>query len=520
MKHTFLALSALFISLLCAAQNEQAQKLVEKEKYNDAIAIYKALLKSDGKRAAEHNYYLGDIYWRKSKKDSAKYYFMEGVKADETNPLNYVGIGKVTSTSNPAEATRSFDKAIQMTNNKDSRVLNAIAEYYILEADRKEISKAINHLKKSIENEPKNLYSWMLLGDAYGKEGDGSKQVEAYNKASTLTQPTPLLKMKYGKMYTAVRNFDLSVKHYKEGLAIDSTYGPIYQELGDLYSKFKKYDLSIEYYKKYLKYIDINQDVEYRYASFLFLNKNYKEALTLLNTLEAKKYDNVYMYRLKGISNYELGNYDQAQKDIETFLMKTDIEKQMAIDYEYYGKVFLKKGMDSLAIQNLQLAVERDTSRTDLFGDIGAYYYGKEKYPEAIRYMRKQAALNQEDPQALLNLGKAYYYSKQYVSADSCFEKLTVLKPTIYIGYLFRARVQAALDPETKEGAAKTYYEKVIELCTPNVSKYKSELIEANEYIGYYYIVHRDKEKSDAAWNTILKLDPGNKKASEGLKMK
>ncbi|MBC7450650.1 MAG: tetratricopeptide repeat protein [Cytophagales bacterium] len=520
MKHTLLLLTALFISLITSAQNEQAQKLVEKEKYNAAATVYKSLLKSDPKRSADYYYYLGDICWRKEKNDSAQYYFMEGVKADETNALNYVGIGKAIMKKNPAEGQRSFDKALQMTNSKDSKVLNAIGEYYILFADKKEIAKAVTYLLKSTDNEPKDVYAWMFLGDAYGKQGDGSKQVEAYNRASILFHSVPLLKMKFGKLYTAARNFDLSVKYYKEGLASDSTYGPIYRELGELYSKFKKYDLSIQNYKKYLTYIDVTPDVEYRYATFLFLSKDYKETMSVLNSLEAKKYDNIYLYRLRGISNYELGNYDQAQKDIETFLSKTDTKQQLSMDYEYYGKTLLKKGQDSLAIQSLQQAVVIDTSRVDLYGEIGSYYYSKGKYPEAIKYIGKQVALNKNDAQALLNLGKSYYYAKIYAPADSCFEKLTVLKPTIPLGYLFRARVQAALDPETKTGAAKPYYEKVIELCNTNPTKYKNELIEANEFIGYYYIVNRDKVKSDAAWSTILKLDPGNKKATEGLKMK
>ena len=520
MKYIFV----LFLNLLfvCGtfAQNDQAQSLVEKECYNKAAAIYKSLLKTDAKKAATYYYYLGDIYWRKEKNDSAKYYFMEGVKNDETNALNYVGIGKVMMEKNSVEGLRSFNKALQMTKENDVTILNAIAEFYILKPPKDSLVRAIKYLQKATEEEPKNSYSWMFLGDAYGRHGEGTKQVECYNKADALFHPQALLKMKYGKLYTAARNFDLSVKYYKEGLALDSTYGPIYHELGELYSKFKKYDLSIQNYQLYLKYIDYNTDVEYRYASFLFFNKDYKDALVELTKLEEQKYDNVFLYRLKGISDYETGNYDQAQKDLDIFFKKADPKIYKAMDYEYYGKTLLKKGQDSLAILSMEQAVKLDTSRVDLYGDIGSYYYSKGNYPQAIAYMSKQAALTPNDAQIFLNTGKAYYYSQNYPMADSCFAKVISLKPNNHLGYLFRARVSSSMDPETKQGLAKPYYDKVVEICSANTAKYKTELIEAYEYTGYYYIVNRDKVKSDAAWNKILQLDPTNKKAADGLKIK
>ncbi len=520
MKHVMIFISVLLSSFVGFAQNDQAQKYVEKEMYNSATAIYQGLLKSNSKKASEYDYYLGDICWRKEKLDSAKYYFMEGIKADETYPLNYVGVGIVSMKTNTTEGQKSFEKAIQMTAQKNAQVLNAIAEYYILEGEKTDMPKAIELLKKSTELESKNASGWMLLGDAYGRQAEGSKQAESYSKAAALFHSIPLLKMKYGKMYTAARNFDLSVKYYNEGLAVDSTYGPIYRELGDLYNRFKKYDLAIANYQKYLKYIDRNDDVEFKYAGFLFKNNNYKDALAVFNSLEAKKYSSPYLYNRRAICYYELGNLDLAQKDIETYFKKVDATKAKAADYEYYGKILLKKGQDSLAIMQFQSAVERDTARLDLYGDIGSYYYNKGNFPMAIRYMSKEITPSTKDPKVFFELGQAYYYNKEYTKADSTFIRVIDLKPSVYLGYLWRARANAAQDPETKAGLAKPYYEKLIEICTPNSAKYKAELIEANEYIAYYYTINRDKVKADAAWQNILALDPSNKKAIDGLKMK
>ncbi|ABG59278.1 TPR repeat-containing protein [Cytophaga hutchinsonii ATCC 33406] len=488
--------------------------------YNSATVIYQNLLKSTPKKASEYYYYLGDICWRKEKTDSAKYYFMEGIKTDETYAMNYVGIGIITMKSNATEGQRSFDKALQMTSQKNSQVLNAIGEYYILEADKAELPKGIALLKKSTEIDAKNAMSWILLGDAYGKQAEGSKQAESYGKAANLFHSVPLLKMKYGKMYAAARNKDLSIKYYNEGLAADPTYGPIYRELGDLYNRFRQYDLAIQNYKKYLTYIDSNDDVEFRYADFLFKNNNYAEAIEVFNKLEAKKYNSPYIYNRRAVCYYELAKYDLAQKDIETYFSKVNATKAKSADFEYYGKILMKKGQDSLAIQQYQAAVDRDTTRLDMYGQIGSYFYNKGNFPLAIQYMSKQIRPTTTDPKVFYELGQAYYYNKEYVKADSSFVKVLELKPNIYIGYLWRARANAAQDPDTKQGLAKPYYEKLIEVCAPGGAKYKDELIEANEYIAYYYTINRDKVKADAAWKNILALDPTNKKAIDGLKMK
>lgn len=521
MKHVIIFISALLFSFSLFAQEEQAQKYVEKEQYSNANTIYKNLLVSNNKKASDYYYYLGDICLRKDRNDSAKYFFMEGIKADETNALNYAGIGIVTMRSgNATEGQRSFDKALQLTSSKNAQVLNAIGEYYVLNATTAELPKGIALLKKSTEADPKNAMAWMLLGDAYARQGDGTKQIECYNKAGTLAHSVPLLKMKYGKLYTAVRNIDLSLKYYNDGLAADATYGPIYRELGDLYYRFKKYDLAIENYKKYVSYIDRNDDVEFKYAYFLIRNQNYAEALDVLNKLEKRKYDSPFLYNRRAVCYYELQKYDLAKADIETYFKKVNAQNTTSADYEYFGKILLKTGQDSLAITQLQYAVDRDTTRLDLYGEIGSYYYSKGNYAKAAQYMSKQVRPATKDAKIFYELGQAYFYNKEYAKADSSFTRLVEIKPNVYIGYLWRARAIAAQDPETKQGLAKPHYEKVIELCSANPAKYKDELIESNEYIGYYYTVNRDKAKADAAWNYVLGLDPTNTKAISGLKMK
>ena len=388
----FTSLLTVSISGWSVAQTEQAQLHVEKEQYNAASAIYKSLIKSDAKRAADYYYYLGDIAWRKDKKDSAKYFFMEGVKLDEINPLNYVGIGKLTMPTNKTEGNKSFEKALSLTSAKNQQVPEAIAEYYVLEGvDKNDYSKAVELLNKVTLADPKRVSAWILLGDAYSKLNDGTKQAEAYNRAQYLLGDikSPLLQLKFGKMYANVRNADLAVKYYNEGLAIDKTYGPLYRELGDLYSRYKKYDIAIENYNSYLKYIDYNQDVEFRYAYFLYQSKDYTKALEKVNALETAKYDNKQLIRLKAYILFESGNYEAAAKQFETLFATYQVKDLSAKDYELNGKTLLQLKKDEEAISQLKLAMQKDTTRLDICTDIANYYVKKRRLPSSYLLFNK-----------------------------------------------------------------------------------------------------------------------------------
>lgn len=86
---------------------------------------------------------------------------------------------------------------------------------------------------------------------------------------------------------------------------------------------------------------------------------------------------------------------------------------------------------------------------------------------------------------------------------------------------MWRARTNSAMDPETTEGLAKPYYEKVAEmLLAKNEPRYNSALIECYSYLGYYYLL-----KSDYPVSKSIGINSGYrthnataKKALDGIK--
>ena len=117
------------------------------------------------------------------------------------------------------------------------------------------------------------------------------------------------------------------------------------------------------------------------------------------------------------------------------------------------------------------------------------------------------------------NPAKADERMALYLKADSIFGDFSIRYPEHYMGYFWRARVNAILDPETETGLAKPYYEKVAEILEKtNNAERKKEMIEAYQYLGYYYYLKEDKSNSLIYFNKIIAIDPNNTVATEAIK--
>lgn len=198
-------------------------------------------------------------------------------------------------------------------------------------------------------------------------------------------------------------------------------------------------------------------------------------------------------------------------------------DKLEASDYKYYGDLLLKLKMDSLAVLNYQQSLTLNPNQADVASDIAENFFKRRKYPEAITAYEtlskvREGKLLSTD---LYRLGQAYYQTSQFDKADTTFTKFAELQSKITIGYIWLGRTRAQLDPDAKLDGAKTAYEKVIEIASPapDANNNKKDLIEAYEYIGFYYSQRDNLNEAKAAFEKVLTLDPNSAKAKEVLRL-
>lgn len=512
--------AALVISAAAFSQTlKDAIRLTENEQFEKASAEYKKLIQA-APTNGDNYFYYGENYFRNDDIDSAKLFYQKGAEINASNPLNYVGMGKVAWwKNNQSEAKKHFFKATTLAANKNATVLARIAEAYIT-ADAKNIEEAMKLLQQAMKIDPKNVEVLLLMGDAYLEQNDGSGAVKQYNKAIELDKNSAKGHVRLGKLWVRTKNYSEALKSFNEAIKVEANFAPAYRERAELYFRSGKYAEAVADYQKYL---DLNPEMSarIRYAQFRFLNKNYKEAIEEIQKIMVKDSSNVSLFRIMGYALYETKDYTSGVNYMNRFFTKANAKgsKILASDYEYLGKLQAETGQDSIGVLSLQKAIEVDTSRTDLYGEIGEIQFKKKKYKEAAENMEKKLASGKDiNINDYNRLGKSYYLTKEYVKADTAFSYVVRMQPKLPIGYLWRAKSNAQLDPDSKKGLAKPFYEQFIVIAQKDVEKNKKDLIEAYSYLGaYYLLVTKDYACAKAAWLKVKELDAANEKAKRAL---
>jgi tetratricopeptide (TPR) repeat protein len=548
MKKAIIISAGIFLANATFAQTLQdAIKKTDNERYAAAAADFRTLIAKEATKGDNYFYY-GENFLKNGDLDSANMFYQKGVEANATYPLNYVGLGKVLwHRGQSAEAKTQFFKAATLGANKNTEVMRKTAEAYI-NADNKNLDEAITLLNAAIKIEPKNAENHLLMGDALleKNQAEGGPAIKEYDKFTELNPTSPKGILRAGKLYQRARNYQLALDLYKKAEGIDATYAPAYREKAELYHLAGQKANAVEAYKKYLE-LNNSDEARERYAAFVFNNKQYADAISEIEKLQAAGNTNLYLDRYLGYSYAELGNktdtmaYKKGLNAIGKFFEKSSKVpnfKYVGTDYKYKGILLSKTGQDSLAVMEMEKAIVADPKMAnDILREISKAHMKGKKYNKAIETYEKLMA---GDPKNLsaqdwYEFGRAYYYNggakqrekkdaealEQFVKADTCFSKLTQVSPSYAIGYFWRGKANVQQDLKDEKGLAKPHYEKAISLVKPEEKMgVKQNLIEAYLYLGSHFAFSKEKDlnKAKEYFNLVKELDPANKAANDFFK--
>lgn len=515
MKHAKLSILLFFVasSAIMAQTLTDAIKLTTNEQFAKADAAFTSLIQFQPNNG-EIYFYYGENYFKNDNLEMAKKFYQKGVDVNATNPFCYIGLGKIQwYEGKQTEAKANFFKATTLAAGKNATVFIKIAEAYT-NADNKDIAEALNLLAQAAKLEPKSPAVYIAIGDAYLEQNDGTKAVDNYEKASVLDPKSVRAILRQGQVWNRAKNYNLAIDTYKKAKLIDSTFAPAYRELAEIYLRAGQYGNAAYNAKRYL---DLNNDCSTmgRYAGILYQAKNYKEAVT--SALEAQKCDptNIYLNRYLAFSQYEVGDYPNGLINSDAFFAKVTADiKVIPMDYEYHAKLLSKNGKDSLAIIDYKKAMELQPEKFELYGDIAATYLKMKKFPDAIAAYKTKMEKGKPNVNDTLAIGRAYYYSKDFMNADTSFTNVIKSQPTIPNGYLWRAKTNTQLDPQNAKWLAKPFYEQFIAKVKPeDTEKNKKDLIDAYTYLAAYYAKNNDCPNTILYFKKVLELDPANPQA-------
>lgn len=519
-----LGLSVVFISK--AADNKTGVYFYEAGMYGPAKLFFLKQLQSTEGNNAENHYYLGSSYLMLGKADSAAFYFEKGIKTDPSNPFNYVGKGMLSLKNDATVAERQFKEAEGMKGYRKNVALElAIARAYLYVRDENAVKTAIEKAKKYDATNPE---IYLVEGDMLMQEKQPGEACTCYDMAIYYDASCIPAYLKQAAVYgptnkaSALASVNKAIENFPDFPGSYYCKGELHRMAGD-------YGKAVKAYARYMNTGLQTTEHMLHYASCLYFNEQYAEALPVLETVVASEPDNVVGRRLQAYIYAETKPGEEGVDRIRKFVETTSPEDLIAQDYVCYAKSLAGMMDYANALKQYQKALAIDKEKNTLYMEMADLQMKMKDYANALQnyeqYFGEEKQLSAEE---LLKFGKCYYSlgntdsipetrQRELHLADSVFALLTEAVPSSYVGYFWRARTNSQLDPESTQGLAKPYYEKIIEITQSNPQRYAGELIESYKYLAYYNYIHEDLPAAKEYFEKVLQVAPDDEVALKAL---
>jgi tetratricopeptide (TPR) repeat protein len=222
-------------------------------------------------------------------------------------------------------------------------------------------------------------------------------------------------------------DIDVAIRKYEQGeyieaidilnksIALDSTQVIAHQYRGLSYYNLKKYDNAQIDFKYYLMHSPVYDTITlFKIGKFFYETKQYKEAVLMFDAIEedGNKINNLYIYKYRGKSYFELGDLVNSLSDLKEFnsILPNNYLAAKALA-DYFDRV---KNYDSTIYYYTKSIEFNNVNMVDkvlLYYNRGTTYLENEKYSLAIQDYLSALDINYAVSDIHLNLGAAYHLS-------------------------------------------------------------------------------------------------------------
>ncbi len=441
-------------------------------------------------------------------------------------------VKEILSTSSGKEADKKVSE-IAKPFKKDAATLTAIGREY-LNADNLEKAEEYANLARAKNKNYGEAY--ILLGDVAIRNDDGGKAAEWFQQAMHMDKTNPEGYRRYAILMT-VASPEAAINALNELKANVPNY-PIDLIAAEISDRSENIKQAIEYYGK-VQLSDMTEGQLASYATDLFLTGDFEKSLQVAQYGVQKNPRHAAFNRLSMYNYTELKDYDKALNYADKLYNASDSAKISAFDYQYLGHAHIGAKNHDTAIKAFETILEledaNDDAKLDALKQIADAHSEKEDYAKAIpayeRYLEKNPNPTATD-YAGLGTMLTYQATEQTGAeqeatlqrADKVYADLAEKFPDAQeFAYFQRARLAGITDPDLKKGAAKPYYDKLIELIvadgTPEGTSL-TRLLQAYQYNMIYALQIKDDISSSKYYaEKILELEPDNEQAKMVLSL-
>ena len=402
---------------------------------------------------------MGRAYADQDNFEEAVKWFKEAIRLDPNNGSKYADLGWLyLHLKNYEEAEINLKKAIDLDPGDQHNYTGLGLAYKGLN----NYKEAISAFKEGISLDPRNGLNYSALGSLYQEQNNYDEALRWYNEAVRVDPKNVEGYERIGRIYQYMRNYKEATKWFKEAIRVnpDSKYG--YEGMGRVYVGLKRYGEAKEWFDEAVKRKEpFNYACPYQGLGTVYrkLGKPKDAEDAFLKVPKEEPYNFRGYYDLADYY-YETGRLTEARENIEKAISfsKQDNEKKKVLalkgfiliaqqDYEAAEELFkgmvrqygenpasfsglghiynARKDYRSAAV-NLQEAT-RDKGgpwfNISIIG-LGWVNANEGKHKDAIRYYQQVLKEEPLNTLALLGMGNAYNWLKDYDQAERYFRRV------------------------------------------------------------------------------------------------
>lgn len=526
-KIVFFLLVLLYLSPVQAQKCTVVPDQFDRENYSLCIK----LLSEPGANNT-HNahglFFLGCAYLETGDSISASATFSRLTADFGTQPIASFGSGAMFAWAGDTTlAVRMLQDGISKLNEKNGNeiLLLAIAAHYGTDPL---LALAISELKNREQQFLHSAEYYNALGALYLKLRDANEAGKCFRRALELNSLCQRTLLNRAMVYQKIRSYSSAIATLQEIQIIDSLYAPAYRLKAEILKEQDTVNEAADNYSIFVQLAGESLPRNEKLARLLFQSERYNECLKVIDRLQLSDPANADYLQFRAYVYHAMNDSVNSASAFQAYLTHDMVHTASATDYFYFAEDLAKLSLDSAAVENYRRSIELDPEKAEYYTKLVGLLIKMKRFEEVIAYSDKKVSLAHAplSLKELFDYGTAQFYIKNYVKADSVFGEVNEMKPDLSLGYLWRAFSAAQLDSTSEAGLAKPYYEKFIEYTKNDESKFKTQLVSAYAYMGYYYYLRKDDpdfktswlERYKYYWTEVLRLDPTNKQATEALK--
>lgn len=426
-------------------------------------------------------------------------------------------------------------KQIYKANKKNPEVLVALGRVFLNEKDT---ANALSFADYALAKDGKYAKAFLLKGDIAVMKDDAGGAAENYQQAKYFDPKDPEGYYKYA-MILRGRSPEEAVANLEELRAHRPDY-PVDALCGRIYYIAQKYENAEGYYNKVSDKSKLeDEDITY-YAMTTWLLGKRDKSIEICKVGLSRDPRRAGWNRIAFYNYTDLKQTNEALDYADRLFNKSDSAHFIGEDYIYYGTALQQASRWNDAIKAYNMAIEQNTGNAKQIAiinkNLSDVYLKENDFDNAVRYFEKSIEGNEPTMNDLDNLGSLYAdiasrktqagdptgAAEAFKKADEVYARMMTAYPNYknYCNYM-RGQINANLDPDSKQGLAKPYYEELASSLESKAERNNSEVSMMKQaylyLIVYYFNVKQDKASAKTYANKMLTIDPENEIAKQVL---